>query len=110
MNDLISESVLMKVLNDYVRIAYDCDGIDDENVIEYQQTHDDKTAYIIQGFNEVYELLRDVPTAYNVDKVIEELKEMEPDIECFDDVEDYPYALKLHNKYIEIVRKGGVSQ
>lgn len=63
--DLISRSALLKTLNEYVEKAYDCGGIDDENVIEYQQTHDDKSAYIIQGFNEVYELLEDVPTTYN---------------------------------------------
>lgn len=65
--DLISRSALIKTLNEYVTKAYDCGGIDGENVIEYQQTHDDKSAYIIQGFNEVYELLEDVPTAYNDD-------------------------------------------
>ena len=63
--DLISRSALLKTLNEYVEKAYDCGGIDDENVIEYQKTHKDKSAYIIQGFSEVYELLEDVPTVYN---------------------------------------------
>lgn len=64
--DLISRSALIKTLNEYVTKAYDCGGIDDKNVIEYQQTHNDKSGYIVQGFNEVYELLQGIAT-YNND-------------------------------------------
>lgn len=75
MGDLISRSALLKILNDFVFDAFDCDGIDDENVVEYQKTHDDNSSYIIQGFNDVYELLEDVPT---VDAVpVEEIKNLE---------------------------------
>lgn len=52
--------------------------------------------------------IEEQPTAYDVDSVVKELEKMKPDIECFDDVEDFEYALKRHNKYIEIVKKGGV--
>lgn len=60
-SDLFSRDTLIEALNEYVAKAYDCNGIDDESVIEYQRTHNDKTSYIIQGFNEVYELLQDIP-------------------------------------------------
>ena len=44
-------------------------------------------------------------------EIVERLEEMKPDIECFEDEEDYPYALKRHNKYIEIVKEvGGMNE
>lgn len=48
------------------------------------------------------------PTVYDPEEVVKQLEEMKPDIECFDDAEDYKYALSRHNKYVEIVRNGGV--
>lgn len=48
-----------------------------------------------------------LPPPFDVESIVNELEKMKPDIECFDDEEDYQYALKCHNKYIEIVRKGG---
>lgn len=46
--------------------------------------------------------------SFNVDKVLAQLKEnFEPDIECFDDAEDYEYSLGRYNKMIEIVKRGG---
>lgn len=62
MSDLTSRSALIKRMNEYVFDAFDCDGIDAENVLEYQQTHNDNSTYIIQGFNDVYELLEEIPT------------------------------------------------
>lgn len=47
------------------------------------------------------------PTAYDTNKVIEQLEEMRPEEDCFDDVEDYKYALNRHNKIIELVKAGG---
>lgn len=46
--------------------------------------------------------------SFNVDKVLAQLKEnFKPDIECFDDAEDYEYSLGRYNKMIEIVKRGG---
>jgi hypothetical protein len=38
---------------------------------------------------------------------VKRLEELHPENECFDYEEDYIYAEKRHNRYIEIVRKGG---
>lgn len=60
--DLISKRALIEVLNKFVGQIFACDGIDTDSVIEYQRVHKDYTAYIMQGFEYVYELLPDVPT------------------------------------------------
>ena len=52
--------------------------------------------------------VKSVPTAYDLDKVVRQLEEIRPEEDCFDDVEEYKYALSNHNKIIEIV-KGGVA-
>lgn len=79
MSDLISRSSLLKRLNEYVFDAFDCDGIDGENVVEYQKMHDDNSSYIIQGFNDVYELLEDIPTVDAVPVVHAEWIDIQPD-------------------------------
>lgn len=53
----------------------------------------------------------DVPTAYDVDKVLQQLEEnFKPDIECFEYAEDYEYSLERYNRMIEIVKRGGKEQ
>lgn len=42
-----------------------------------------------------------------VERVVERLEEMKPDIECFEDEEDYLYAIKRHNNYIKTVKEVG---
>lgn len=118
MGDLISRSELLKRLNEYVFDAFDCDGIDGENVIEYQLTHDDNSSYIIQGFNDVYELLKDVPTAYDVEAVVKQIEELPTKKttkmveskevpEWFYEVVTGEYVKK--DDVVEIVRRGGVN-
>lgn len=53
----------------------------------------------------------DVPTAYDVDKVLQQLEEnFKPDIECFEYAEDYEYSLERYNRMIEIVKRGRKEQ
>lgn len=52
--------------------------------------------------------LKNIPTAYDIDKVIEQLKEMKPEEDCFENVKDYIVALVNYNKIIEIVKRGGM--
>lgn len=59
-------------------------------------------------WNEFIEAWNRRDTAYDPDKVLEQLEEMRPEEDCFDDVEEYKYALSNHNKIIEIVKGGGV--
>lgn len=107
-SDLISRSALIKALNDYVQQVYDCDGIDDGSVVEYQQLHEeDKTSYIIQGFCEAFEILQEQPTAYNVDAVVEELAKIKGYYGYYgsEECEYVPYETT-----VGVVRKGGVNE
>ena len=52
----------------------------------------------------------EVPTAYDVDKVVEQLRKMKPNIECFEYMNDYGEALNRYNNMMEIVNAGGVDK
>lgn len=59
---MIDERALLKSVNEYTGAVYDGVEIDNiESVIEYQQTHDDRTAYIVEGFREFYDILEEQP-------------------------------------------------
>lgn len=61
--------------------------------------------------NTVLALLDKYPTAYDVDKLLQQLEEnFKPDIECFEYAEDYEYSLERYNRMIEIVKRGGKEQ
>lgn len=61
--------------------------------------------------NAVLHLLEEYPTAYDVDKVVEQLeKNFKPDIECFEHAEDYEYSLERYNRIIDTVKRGGKEQ
>lgn len=56
-------------------------------------------------------LINRQPTAYDVDKLLQQLEEnFKPDIECFEYAEDYDYSLERYNRMIEIVKRGGKEQ
>lgn len=61
-------------------------------------------AHII-GFQSVIDAQ---PTAYDPEEVVEQLEEIRPEEDCFDNAEEYKHALSRHNKIIEIVKGGGV--
>ena len=42
-----------------------------------------------------------------VDMIVGMFEEMKPDVECFEDEEDYLYAIKRHNNYIKVVKEVG---
>lgn len=52
----------------------------------------------------------EVPTAYDVDKVLEQLRKMKPNIECFEYMNDYGEALNRYNNMMEIVDAGGADK
>lgn len=52
----------------------------------------------------------EVPTAYDVDKVVEQLRKMKPNIECFEYMNDYGEALNRYNNMMDIVDAGGVDK
>lgn len=42
-----------------------------------------------------------------IERIIERLEEMHPEIECFDFEDDFIYAEERHNKYVKIVKEEG---
>lgn len=55
-------------------------------------------------------MIREQPTAYDPDKVLEQLQQMKPNAECFEDMNDYGEALNCYNNMMEIVNAGGVDK
>lgn len=91
MGDLISRSALIKVLKDRAT---------NESIMGYM------TAYDVT--NSIIDEVEEQPTAYDIDKVVEELKQRS---------KEYNSGVRLHGKSeemltddaIEIVKQGGVS-
>ena len=90
MSDLISRSevidILYKVFDEY-RIATD------------------KTSTLGGFGSEVFKRVREMPTVYDIDKVVDELKELK----AYAVYEDINADTKWLDKAIEIVKQGGVS-
>lgn len=88
-NDLISRSAFIKEINEHMKNVYECDI---ESVCDFQDGNESKESYIVQGLFEAFELISNVPTAYDVDKVVEQLEEKArgswgyPSVMEFDDV------------------------
>lgn len=72
-NDLISRSAFVKEINEYMKNVYECDI---ESVSDFQDGNNSEESYILQGLFEAFELIGNVPTAYNVDKVVEEMQDL----------------------------------
>ena len=64
----------------------------------------------MKDYDAVKDVINNMPTAYDVDKVLEQLRKMNPNAECFEDMNDYGEALHLYNDIIEIVYAGGVDK
>lgn len=58
----------------------------------------------------VRRMIREQPTTYDLDKVLEQLRKMKPNAECFEDMNDYGEALNRYNNMMEIVYAGGVDK
>ena len=90
MSDLISRSELIKVLKDRAT---------NEAIMGYM------TAYDVT--NSIIDEVEEQPTAYDIDKVVEELEERKHEI-CLSD-DDLEYYQNGIDEAIEIVKHGGVS-
>ena len=109
MSDLISRSKLIKAFNNKnVQITFD---LPVEEVLGEDVDLDD-FAMLVQDAIQVYkkmviDTIENQPTAYDVDKVVEELEERKHEI-CLsdDDLEHYQNGI---DNAIEIVKQGGVS-
>ena len=69
-NDLISRSAFVKEINEHMKNVYECDI---ESVSDFQDGNKSEESYIVQGLFEAFELIGNVPVAYDVDKVVEQI-------------------------------------
>lgn len=97
-NDLISRGAFVKEINEHMKNVYECDI---ESVSDFQDGNKSEESYIVQGLFEAFELIGNVPTAYNVDKVVEQMEEYVKESSNV----DYNRAMI---EAIEIVKSGGV--
>jgi hypothetical protein len=104
---LIDADRLLSELKLYSEIVYECDATSEDDVADCQRANKDNKAltYTIQGLLESVEIINEIPTAYDVDKVVEQLKECERYIyDAVSDEDDYVVNL---DKAISIVKGGG---
>lgn len=101
MSDLISKKALLKKLKEYVETVYECDFDDPQCTADGGSLN----PKFVQGLWEAKEIIEDQPTAYDVDKVVEQLKECERYV--YDAVSDDDSYVIDTEKAIEIV-KGAV--
>ncbi len=70
MSDLISRKALLKKLKDYVENVYECDFDDTKCTADGGSTN----PKYVQGLWEAREIIEAMPTAYDVDKAVEQLE------------------------------------
>lgn len=85
--------------------------IDADKLIEHLKDTYNHEKDVINSYwllNTLIDKVDEVPTDYDVDKLLKQLEEnFKPDIECFDYAEDYEYSLERYNRIIETVKRGG---
>ena len=78
------------------------------NVYEYGAMCNTPHCFMIPAnYNSEEEVIKVVNTRKPMERIVDRLEEMKPDIECFEDEEDYLYAIKRHNNYIKTVKEVG---
>ncbi len=104
-NDLISRSAFVKEINEHMKNVYECDI---ESVFDFQDDNKSEESYIVQGLFEAFELISNVPTAYNVDKVVERLRKEISDCMCDECDRHTDCDTCRAEKAVEIVKSGGI--
>ena len=95
MSDLISRSELLKAMDNWDKFGYD----EHNRLIKIDRTNEEYAPYV--HYEDMVKCVNDMPTAYSVDKVIEELeKELEKGNMAIDFGEF---------RLFEIVKHGGVA-
>lgn len=119
MSDLISRSALLKKFNDKgIQITFD---LPVEEILGEDVDIDDFTI-LVQGAIQAYKNLiigtiKDMPTAYDAEKVVAELEEKQHQAnkdmqisELYEDVQAYGGKYLAFGEAIEIVKAGGVDE
>lgn len=113
MSDLISRSELLKAMDTWDKFGYD----EHNRLIKIDRTNKEYVPYV--HYEDMVKCVNDIPTAYDIDKVVEELEELaESHRQAGFDVEKNGFsnvADKMYGKQcafiqaIEIVKQGGVT-
>ena len=107
MSDLISRSELLKAMDTWDKFGYD----EHNRLIRIDSTNEEYVPYV--RYEDMVNCVMNMPTAYDVDKVVEELNEL--DVKSitrykngnFGDFDGVEYYIKKRDA-IEIVKQGGV--
>ena len=70
MSDLISKSELLKAMNTWDKFGYDCH----RGLVRIDSTNEEYVPYV--HYEDMVKCVNDMQTAYSVDKIVEELKEL----------------------------------
>ena len=108
MSDLISRSELLIAMDTWDKFGYD----EHNRLIKIDRTNEEYVPYV--HYEDMVKCVNDMPTAYDIDKVIEELNEL--DVKSitrykngnFGDFDGVEYYIKKRDA-IEIVKHGGLS-
>lgn len=102
MSDLISRSELLNAMNTWDKFGCDCHS----GLVRIDNTNNEEYVPFVH-YEDMVNCVKNIPTAYDVDKVVEELEEAKHEI-CLsdDDLEHYQNGI---DNAIEIVKQGGVS-
>ena len=104
--DLISRMALLKRLKDYTEQVYECD-FDDESCTAPEMSENPQ---IVEGLWEAREIIEDMPTAYDVEKVVERMEQAkysEDDATSDNELLNFNYGV---DECIGILKAGGADE
>ena len=111
MSDLISRSELLKAMNTWDKFGCDCHS----GLVRIDNTNNEEYVPFVH-YEDMVKCVNDMPTAYDVDKVVNELEEVKmryflTTANTGDEKSDFAYENvgNALDKAIEIVKQGGVS-
>ena len=109
MSDLISRSEVLIAMDTWDKFGYD----EHNRLIKIDRTNEEYVPYV--HYEDMVKCVNDMPTAYDIDNVIEELEELKSIYflaNTGDEKSDFAYENvgNALDKAIEIVKQGGVDE
>ena len=106
MSDLISRSELLKAMDTWDKFGYD----EHNRLIRIDSTNEEYVPYV--RYEDMVNCVMNMPTAYDVDKVVEELEEIRAKKTCNKEKCDTKEICRICvvDDAIEIVKQGGVGK
>ena len=101
MSDLISRSELLNAMNTWDKFGCDCHS----GLVRIDNTNNEEYVPFVH-YEDMVNCVKNMPTAYDVDKVVEELEKRKHEI-CLSDEDLEHYQNGIDNA-IEIVKQGRI--